>query len=201
MEFQPTRLSGAWLLIPQPIVDERGHFERCFCVHEFRRHGLETGFAQHSRSCSLRKGTVRGMHYQRAPHAEVKLVTCLKGAIWDVIIDLRADSPSFGHWQGFELTGENRRQLYVPAGFAHGLQTLRDDTEVGYLISHEHTPAAAAGLRHDDPVLANDWPLPTTAISLKDRSWPDFDAAQPGARIDATIVPDLAASRILTVHP
>lgn len=179
MEFHPTSLAGAWLLAPQPIVDERGHFERSFCTREFREHDLETRFVQHSRSRSLRRGTLRGMHFQRMPHQEIKLVTCLSGAIWDVIVDLRPGSSSFGRWQAFELTAENRRQLYVPAGFAHGLQTLRDETEVGYLISQFHNPAAADGLRHDDPILAIEWPLPVTAISVRDQSWPDFAAVRP----------------------
>lgn len=182
MLFHATDLADAWLIEPQPIVDERGFFERTFCMREFRRHGLETSFVQHSTSYSVRKGTLRGMHFQNAPHAEAKVVTCLKGAIWDVIIDLRPDSPSFGRWQGFELTAANQRQLYVPAGFAHGLQTLCDETEVGYLISQFHAPHAAAGVRYDDPAFAIDWPLPVTAISAKDRAWPDFDGGALVAR-------------------
>jgi dTDP-4-dehydrorhamnose 3,5-epimerase len=114
------------------------------------------------------------MHFQRAPDAEVKLVTCSRGAIWDVIIDLRPGSPTYLAWQGFELTPENGRRLYVPEGFAHGFQTLLDDSEVGYLISAFHAPASASGVRYDDPTFAIDWPLPVAALSEKDRTWPPF---------------------------
>ena len=114
------------------------------------------------------------MHYQREPHSEVKLVRCLKGAIWDVIIDIRPKSPTFRCWQGFELSESNRRQLYIPKGFAHGFQTLTDNVEVSYLISEPYTPAAARGIRHNDPNFSLTWPLPVSDISEKDRSWPDF---------------------------
>jgi dTDP-4-dehydrorhamnose 3,5-epimerase len=114
------------------------------------------------------------MHFQQEPHAEVKIVSCLKGAIWDVIIDVRPGSPTYGRWQGFELTAENRCQLYVPKGFAHGAQSLSDDVEIGYLISTDHVAAAAAGVRYDDPAFRIDWPLPVTRISDRDRAWPDF---------------------------
>jgi dTDP-4-dehydrorhamnose 3,5-epimerase len=114
------------------------------------------------------------MHFQSAPHGEVKVVSCLKGAIWDVIIDLRPGSPTYRGWQGFDLAAENRRQIYVPEGFAHGFQTLCDDTEVGYLISSFYAPRAASGVRCDDPAFAIEWPLPLTVISEKDKTWPDF---------------------------
>jgi dTDP-4-dehydrorhamnose 3,5-epimerase len=174
MRFHETELAGAWLIEPVPAHDDRGFFARTFCVREYAERGLATSFVQNSTSHSVACGTLRGMHYQRAPHGEVKVVSCLKGAIWDVIIDLRPGSPSYRRWQGFELTAENRSQLYVPAGFAHGFQTLRDDTEVGYLISAFHAPAAATGVRYDDPAFAIDWPLPVISISEKDRTWPDF---------------------------
>ena len=124
MRFEAIGLDGAWLVHPEPMQDERGYFARTFCVNEFGEHGLETRFPQHSVSRSSRKGTVRGMHFQRAPHGEVKLVRASRGAIWDVIIDLRPESPTFRQWRGFELTGENGLQLYIPKGFAHGFQTL-----------------------------------------------------------------------------
>jgi dTDP-4-dehydrorhamnose 3,5-epimerase len=174
MRFHETKLCGAWLIEPVPHQDDRGFFARTFCVREYAELGLATSFVQNSTSHSVARGTLRGMHYQRAPHGEVKVVTCLHGAVWDVIIDLRPGSASYLCSQGFELTAESRRQLYVPAGFAHGFQTLRNDTEVGYLISAFYVPEAATGVRHDDPAFAIDWPLPVSSISEKDLTWPDF---------------------------
>jgi dTDP-4-dehydrorhamnose 3,5-epimerase len=174
MEFIETKLNGAWLIDTEPIRDHRGFFARTFCAREFAQRGLETDFVQHSTSYSSEKGTLRGMHFQRAPHTEVKIVRCLKGAIWDVIIDLRPGSPTYRRWQAFELTAENRRQLYVPAGFAHGFQTLCDDTEAGYLISAYHVPSAACGVRYDDPTFAIAWPLPPGPMSTMDKCWSNF---------------------------
>ena len=180
MDFVQTKLLNAWLINPTPARDDRGFFARTFCVREFEDYGLQTSFVQHSTSYSAKRGTLRGMHFQRTPHSEAKLVRCLKGVIWDVIIDLRPSSSTYCHWQGFELTSENRCQLYVPKGFAHGLQTLCDDTEVGYLISEFYAPTAADGVRFDDSAFAINWPLPVTAISEKDAAWPDFSNS--GAR-------------------
>lgn len=174
MRFSKTTLDGAWLIEPVPVRDERGFFARTFCIHEYREHGLETRFVQHSTSYSAARGTLRGMHFQREPNAEVKIVSCLKGAIWDVIIDLRLDSPTFGRWQGFELTAENRCQIYVPKGFAHGAQSLCDEVDVGYLISADYVSVAACGVRYNDPAFRIDWPLPPTKISDKDLAWPEF---------------------------
>lgn len=174
MRFHETELSDAWLVEPDPIEDERGFFARTFCAREFENHGLASRFVQHSLSRSHAQGTVRGLHYQRPPHQEVKVVACLRGAIWDVMVDLRADSPTFGRWQGFELSEANRLQVYIPKGFAHGLQTLTEGAEVRYLISDYHTPHAADGIRPDDPVLRITWPLPVSAISERDRNWPTF---------------------------
>lgn len=174
MQFQPTTLNGAWLIQLQPTCDRRGFFARTFCVEEFAAHGLETNYPQHSISFSGHKGTLRGMHYQREPHSEVKLVRCIHGAIWDVIIDIRPNSPTFRRWQGFELSENNKCQLYIPKGFAHGFQTLTDSVEVSYLISELYTPAAASGIRHNDPQFSLTWPLPVRDISEKDRNWPDF---------------------------
>lgn len=185
MRFIETGLPGAWLVEPEPARDQRGLFARTFCVREFASRGLVTGFVQHSISHSLAAGTLRGMHFQKEPHAETKLVRCLRGAIWDVVVDLRPGSAAFGQWRGFELTAGNRRQLYVPAGFAHGFQTLCDDTEVGYLISAFHAPSAAGGVRHDDPALGIRWPLPVSVLSEKDRGWPPLRTApaiRPAAR-------------------
>lgn len=176
MRFEAIGLDGAWLVHPEPMRDDRGFFARTFCVNEFGERGLETQFPQHSISLSLCKGTVRGMHFQKSPHEEVKLVRCLSGSIYDVIIDLRPGSPTFRRWKGFELSGENGLQLYIPKGFAHGFQTLADDTRVNYLISEFHAPAAASGVRYNDPAFDVRWPLAVTTISEKDLRWPDFAA-------------------------
>jgi dTDP-4-dehydrorhamnose 3,5-epimerase len=174
--FVQTELPGAWLIELSPVQDSRGSFARTFCEREFGDRRLQARFVQHSTSYSASKGTIRGMHFQQAPHSEVKIVSCRRGAIWDVIIDLRPASATYRHWQGFELTALNRRQLYVPAGFAHGLQTLCDDTETDYLISEFYEPVAARGVRFDDPAFAIDWPLTPTAISGRDEEWPPFSS-------------------------
>lgn len=174
MRVMRTSLQDAVLIEPDPIEDERGRFERSFCTQEFGAAGLATSFVQHSQSWSRTGGTLRGMHFQRSPHGEIKLVRCLRGDVWDVIIDLRETSPTFLCWEGFELSHGNRRQLYVPEGFAHGFQTLCNDVEIGYMISRPHAPEFSCGWRHDDPAFGISWPLPVTAISARDRSWPDF---------------------------
>lgn len=175
MRFAETYLKGAWLIEPVPLSDARGFFARTFCMREFASHGLEISFVQNSTSYSAQSGTLRGLHFQREPHSEAKLVSCLKGAIWDVIVDLRQGSETFGAWAAFELTAENRRQLYIPRGFAHGFQTLRDHTEVSYLISEFYDPESADGIRFDDPALAIDWPLPVSVISEKDKGWRELN--------------------------
>jgi dTDP-4-dehydrorhamnose 3,5-epimerase len=183
MQFQTTTLEDAWLIHLEHARDSRGFFARTFCVEEFAAHGLETNYPQHSISFSARKGTVRGMHYQRKPHGEVKLVRCLNGAIWDVIIDIRPGSPTYRRWQGFELSNTNGCQLYIPKGFAHGFQTLSDDVEVNYLISEPYVSEAACGIRHNDLSFAIVWPLPVTEISAKDLRWPDFVDQMPPIRL------------------
>ena len=174
MIFQPTTFPDAWLIELEPAVDSRGFFARTFCIDEFAAKGLEIHYAQQSVSFSVRKGTLRGMHYQREPHSEVKLVRCIKGAIWDVIVDIRPVSPTYRCWQGFELSSANRYQLYIPKGFAHGFQTLDDDVEVNYVISVPYSPESSYGIRHDDPCFKIHWPLPVTEMSFKDLHWPDF---------------------------
>jgi dTDP-4-dehydrorhamnose 3,5-epimerase len=174
MKFNTTTLHDAWLIELEPVVDIRGYFARTFCVDEFAAKGLNTDYAQHSVSFSARKGTVRGMHYQREPHSEVKIVRCIKGSVWDVIIDIRPGSPTYRRWQGFELSSANRNELYVPKGFAHGFQTISDNVEINYLISEPYSPESSYGIRHDDPTFAIQWPLPVTEISPKDLRWPDF---------------------------
>jgi dTDP-4-dehydrorhamnose 3,5-epimerase len=176
MQFIETEMPGVWIVQSTPSRDARGFFARTFCLREFAEQGLETTFVQHSVSFSARRGTLRGMHIQRAPYGETKLVSCRRGVIWDVILDLRPVSPTYRQWRGFELTAGDHRQLYIPTGFAHGFQTLCDDTEVGYLISEFYEPAAASGVRYDDPAFAITWPLPPTVMSEKDAAWPDFAA-------------------------
>jgi dTDP-4-dehydrorhamnose 3,5-epimerase len=175
MEITPTELTGACLITPVRKYDERGFFARTFCSDELATHGLETEFVQHSISQSRTRATIRGLHFQKHPHAETKIVRCLRGAIWDVIVDLRPDSSTYCRWQAFELTEDNRLQLYIPKGFAHGFQTLCSDAEVQYVISSFYAPDAASGVRFNDPLLGIKWPLPAAAMSDRDRSWPDFN--------------------------
>lgn len=175
MIFHTTTLNHAWLIELEPHGDQRGHFARTFCRDEFARHGLIGEYVQQNTSFSAQRGTLRGLHYQLRPHGEAKLVRCLKGAIVDVIVDLRADSSTYLRHQSFELTDDNRRQLYVPPGFAHGFQTLSDDVEVSYLVSASYHPQAERGLRYDDERLGIDWPLPVSVLSDKDAAWPLID--------------------------
>lgn len=174
MKFKSTTLRDVWLIALEPAFDDRGFFARTFCVEEFAAHGLETSYAQHSISFSTHSGALRGLHYQREPHSEVKLVRCVKGAIWDVVIDVRPDSPNYLQWQGFDLSSRNGNQLYIPKGFAHGFQTLSSDVEVNYLISEPYSPQSADGIRYDDPAFGINWPLPVTKISEKDLKWSNF---------------------------
>jgi dTDP-4-dehydrorhamnose 3,5-epimerase len=171
MLFSPTTLKDAMLIDIEKRGDDRGYFARTMCRDEFAAHGLVSDFVQANHSYNRSRGTLRGMHFQRSPHEEVKLVRCVRGAILDVIIDLRPDSPTYRKWEGFELSAENGRLLYVPGGFAHGFQTLVDDVDVTYQVSHPYTPAAEGGVRHDDPAFGIRWPEPVTVISPKDASW------------------------------
>jgi dTDP-4-dehydrorhamnose 3,5-epimerase len=172
MRFTETRLAGAFIIETEPNIDERGFFARTFCAGEFEEHGLSTTFVQCSVSQSVNRGTIRGMHFQVQPACEVKLVRCTSGAIYDVIIDLRPNSPTYLQHIGVELTGGNHRALYIPELFAHGMQTLVDDTEVFYQISEFYAPDKSSGLRHNDPKLGIQWPVPVTNISEKDLNWP-----------------------------
>ncbi len=176
MRFVPQDIEGVWLIELEPIADLRGAFARTFCAREFAAHGLATDFVQHSRSLTRNKGALRGMHFQKPPHAETKLVSCIRGGIYDVCLDLRQGSKTFGRWMAVELSADNAHQLYIPAGCAHGFQALSDDCEVEYLISQYYVPEAGAGVRWDDPQFAIKWPLPVAAMSDKDRAWPDFQA-------------------------
>jgi dTDP-4-dehydrorhamnose 3,5-epimerase len=174
MQFHSTTLNGVWLVELQPVRDRRGQFARTFCVDAFREHGLHTAFVQHSASMTTQAGSIRGMHFQRAPHEEIKLLRCVTGAIHDVLIDIRPHSPTYMRWEAFRLDAASLRQLYVPAGVAHGFQTLLPDTEVDYLISTAYAPEAAAGIHFADPAFAIPWPLPLADISDKDQNWPRF---------------------------
>ena len=177
MQFTKTSLADAMVIDLKKLGDERGFFARTFCAAEFAKAGLVTEFVQANHSHNVAAGTLRGMHFQRAPHGEVKLVRCVQGAIHDVIIDLRPESPTYRRWEGFDLDAETGRMLYVPAGFAHGFQTLRDDTHVTYQVSHPYTPAAEGGVRWDDPAFGIAWPLPVSVISPKDAAWPLLETA------------------------
>lgn len=175
MIFNKTDLEDAWLIDLERRGDERGFFARTMCEKEFAAHGLDTRYVQQNTSFSATKGTLRGMHFQREPHEEAKLVRCLWGEIMDVIIDLRPNSPTYRRHQAFNLSAENRRQLYVPRGFAHGFQALTENVEVTYLVSACYTPHAEGGVRYNDPTFGIQWPLPVTVISDKDKTWPLLD--------------------------
>jgi dTDP-4-dehydrorhamnose 3,5-epimerase len=174
MLFTETKLKGAYLIDIEKKVDDRGFFARAWCQKEFQERGLPPQFVQSNISWNKRKGTLRGMHRQVAPYEECKLIRCTRGAIYDVILDLRRDSPTFGKWLGFELTGENRRSLFVPVGFAVGFQTLEDESEVLYLMSEFYRPGAEQGVRYNDPAFGFEWPIEVTVIAEKDKSWPDY---------------------------
>jgi dTDP-4-dehydrorhamnose 3,5-epimerase len=175
MIFAATHLQDAWLIDLELREDERGFFARLWCQQELAAQRLDTEIAQESLSFNRYLGTVRGLHFQRAPHEETKIVRCARGGIFDVIVDLRPQSPSFLHWQGFELTAENRKALYVPKGFAHGFQTLTDNAEIIYQISEFYAPDSAGGYRYDDPAFGITWPLSVSVISERDLSWPAFN--------------------------
>lgn len=175
MKFNPTPLQGAFTIDLEKRGDDRGFFARLFCEDEFHAAGLEAHFVQINNSDSAKRGTLRGMHYQLPESAEVKVVRCIKGALFDVIVDLRPDSPTYKKWFGAELSAENRTMMYVPRGFAHGFITLEDNTEAFYLVSNRYDPKAERGLRFNDPAFGIAWPLQPSELSEKDGKWPDFD--------------------------
>ncbi|HEY5044225.1 MAG TPA: dTDP-4-dehydrorhamnose 3,5-epimerase [Solirubrobacteraceae bacterium] len=183
MRFIETPLPGAWVIELEEIEDERGWFARTFDAEEFRARGLNSDVVQCNASFNLRAGTLRGMHYQAEPHGESKLVRCVRGAIFDVAVDLRPDSSTYRAWHGVQLSAENRLAFYIPAGLAHGFQTLAENSEVLYQMGNPYVPAAARGVRWDDPAFAIEWPASNgdRVISDKDRSYPDFelDLAEP----------------------
>ncbi|HEX5337631.1 MAG TPA: dTDP-4-dehydrorhamnose 3,5-epimerase [Gallionella sp.] len=175
MRFVETAIAGVWLVAPEAVADERGFFARTWCRDEFAANGLNPNLVQCNISYNKQRGTLRGMHYQKAPHAEAKLVRCTQGAIYDVVIDLRRESPTYTRWFGAELTADNRHALYVPEGCAHGFITLLDDTEVLYQMSEFYHAESAAGVRWNDKVFAIDWPEDVKVISERDKNYPDFE--------------------------
>lgn len=174
MRFIETALNGSWLIELDEKHDERGYFARTYCEREFGERGLETSFVQHNTSLSKTKGTLRGMHFQNPPHSETKVMRCIRGAILDVIVDLRPGSPDYKRWQSFKLTDQNGRLLYVPSGFAHGFLTLTNDTQVAYLVSAYYEPEANNGVRWNDPAFGIEWPFEPTVLSEQDQNWADF---------------------------
>lgn len=172
MKFHSTPLAGAFVVEMESVADQRGYFARSFCAEEFANQGLETQFVQANVSFNRESGTLRGMHYQIDPHAESKLVRCSRGAIFDVIVDMRASSPTLGRWFSMELSHENLKMMYVPKGFAHGFQSLRPDTEVSYQMSDAYEASAGRGFRFDDADIGISWPMPVTQISDRDRQLP-----------------------------
>jgi dTDP-4-dehydrorhamnose 3,5-epimerase len=174
MRFQETKIPGLFLIELDRREDHRGFFARSWCRQEFLQHGLNAGVVQINVGYTAKRGGLRGMHFQAPPNAEAKTARCTRGAIFDVGVDLRPESPTFKQWFGAELTAENHRMLHIPEGCAHGYQTLADDTEMEYLTTANYSPQDASGVRFDDPEFAVLWPLPVSSISDADRSWPDF---------------------------
>ena len=180
MRFTETSIGGAWVIEPSPHEDERGRFMRAWCAREFAEHNVNFSPVQANMGFSVQRGTIRGMHYQEAPALEAKLVRCTRGAMFDVVLDLRPGSPTYGQWYGVELTPQNGRMLYVPEHCGHGYQTLEDNTEMFYMTSALYTPGAARGARFDDPAFGIAWPLPASVVSEQDRNWPLTHAGAPG---------------------
>ena len=177
MDFSPAGIPGSFVIDIRPIKDERGFFARTWCADELRAQGLVGEIAQINTALSHAKGTLRGMHLQAPPHGEAKIVSCQAGRVFDVVVDLRPDSPSYCQWRGFELSAENFRMLYIPEGCAHGYQTLEDNCVLSYTTSERYAPDSATGVRFDDPAFAVDWPLPPSVVSKADSSWPEFKVA------------------------
>ncbi len=178
MRFRETRLPGVYIIQPEHIADARGSFARTFCAAEFTRHGLHPGYVQCNTSFNLRRGILRGLHYQADPHWEVKLVRCTRGAVYDVVADLRPDSPAFLQWVGIELTADAGTAVYVPKGCVHGYQCLADGSEVFYQMSEPFRPEASRGIRWNDPAIGVSWPIPEPFISERDRNFPLVDVAE-----------------------
>jgi len=179
MKFIQTCVAGAWIIEPEPRIDDRGFFARVWDHNEFAARGLSMAFVQCNNSGSRWKGTIRGLHWQESPFAEIKLVRCTRGAVFDVVADVRPDSPTFGRWAGVELSADNRLWLYVPQLCAHGYMSLEDGSEVIYAVTAPYHPSAERGIRYNDPYFAIRWPnVGEILVSEKDRSWPDFKVSQ-----------------------
>jgi len=175
MIFIQTKLKSVYIIELEPHYDERGSFSRVWCKRELEQYGINTNVVQCNISSNQKKGTIRGMHYQTEPYYETKLIRCIRGALYDVIIDLREDSKTYGKWIGIELSEENGKALYIPEGFAHGFQTLEEDTYAFYQVTEFYTPDAERGIRWNDPAFNIDWPIKENIIiSKKDKSWGDF---------------------------
>ena len=175
MNFTETKIAGVFIVEPEGFKDHRGFFAPAFSSREFEEHGMAAQFVETNISYSLRRGTIRGMHYQAAPHGQAKLVRCTRGSVYDVAVDIRPDSPTYGQWVGVELTAENRRMIYIPGDCAHGFQTLEDDSEVFYMVSSPYAPGAARGFRWDDPAFRIEWPETGERILVeRDRTYPDY---------------------------
>ena len=175
MTFHESKLAGAFAIYLEPIPDERGFFARAWCQRDFEAHGLNARLAQCNVSFNTRRGTLRGIHYQAAPYAEAKLVRCTRGAIYDVVVDLRQDSPTFKEWIAVVLTAANRHMVYVPEGCGHGFLTLEDETEVFYQVSQFYHADSARGVRWDDPAFCITWPEKVEVIAERDRTYPNFE--------------------------
>lgn len=174
MKFTETKLKGVWIIEIEPREDNRGFFARQWCQKEFESHGLNAGIKQMNVGFTHKAAGVRGLHFQLAPHAENKTVRCTRGALYDVAVDIRPDSATYKQWVGAELTADNHRSLYISEGFAHGYQTLVDNTEILYLTTAFHAPDSARGYRFDDPIFGIAWPLPAGIVSPNDLAWPEF---------------------------
>lgn len=192
MRFTQASISGVWTIDPDSHEDERGRFFRAWCAREFAEHAISFTPVQANMGFSVRKGTVRGMHFQVAPAPEAKLVRCTRGAMFDVALDLRPDSPTYGQWFGAELSADNGRSLYLPENCAHGYQTLEDSTEMHYISSAFYTPSAANGVRFDDPAFGIEWPETITVVSEQDRNWPLVDRL-----LDGTHSNDMATELLI----
>lgn len=176
MIYKETPIDGVFIIDIEPVADERGFFSRTWCVKEFQARGLNSDLVQCNISFNKKRGTLRGMHYQKPPHGEVKVVRCTRGRVFDVILDLRPESPSFQQWLGVELSEDNHHMLYIPEGCAHGFQTLEDDSELFYQMSTFYEPGVASGVRWNDPSFAIRWPLEVAVVSDKDNKFPDYSS-------------------------
>jgi dTDP-4-dehydrorhamnose 3,5-epimerase len=184
MIFTENKLKGSYMMEPKPFVDERGWFTRTFCKNEFSEINHTRDWVQHNHSFTAKKGTIRGLHYQIPPFSEIKLVRCISGVVYDVIVDLREGSPTFLNWIGVELSAENRKSIYIPKGFAHGFQTMTDNCELMYLHSNYYTPNSESGLQYNDTRLAIDWPIAMREISERDKNHPLLDVNFNGLKIN-----------------